>query len=386
MTQPFRTRIGIIGGGQLGKMLVESALPWNVSFSILEASTDCPSYRYADKFIEGSLMDSAKIEQLAEYAEVLTYEIEHVNVTTLKKLEDQGKTVIPSSHILAIIQDKGKQKSFYKDQNLHTSHFVLTNADEVRNIDFRAFGGERVVVKSCTGGYDGKGVAILTKTDAAAGKAAEIFSGEVVVEEFIANAKELSVIVARNQKGQIVTYPVVEMVFDETINLVDYLFVPSAMSDTIQMEATELAKAAIEGLSGVGIFAVELFVDANDTCMINEIAPRPHNSGHQTIEANYTSQYEQLMRIMLGLPLGSTKLIMPAVMTNILGSSDVVGEYQLDGITELAETEGAFLHWYNKSQSKPGRKMGHFTVLDHDLNAAIEKSKHLKEKLKTTKA
>ncbi|MFT5722940.1 MAG: 5-(carboxyamino)imidazole ribonucleotide synthase [Bacteroidia bacterium] len=383
MTQPFKTTIGIIGGGQLGKMLIESAKPWNVSFNILEASTDCPCYAYADTFIEGSLMDAEKIKALAQISDVITYEIEHVDVATLKYLEAQGTQVIPSAHILEIIQDKGKQKAFYKQHALASSHYILTDPDQAKMIDLSIFDGDQVVVKSCRGGYDGKGVSIMSKTSITNGTLVDVFKGEVIIEAFVPDVIELSVIVARNSKGVVKSFPMVEMVFDPTMNLVDYLFAPSAVSSEITEDATTLAHNAIQALEGVGIFAVELFLTQDKTCLINEIAPRPHNSGHHTIEANYTSQYEQLMRIMLELPLGNTDLITPAVMTNIVGSADVVGDYKLEGIDELMSTPGAYLHWYNKSVSKPGRKMGHFTVLDKDLNAAIEKSHYLKSKLKT---
>lgn len=383
MTQPFKLKIGIIGGGQLGKMLIESANPWNVDFNILEASEDCPCYDYANNFIKGSLMDSSKIKALAEISDVITYEIEHVDVATLKELEASGTTVIPSGKILEIIQDKGRQKQFYHDNQLATAPFILTEASEAKSIDLNQFPGDKVVVKSCTGGYDGKGVSIQTKSAILSGGLTDVFNGSVVIESFITEVTELSVIVARNLQGDIKSFPIVEMVFDPEINLVDYLFAPSNVSAEITNSANQLALDAIKALNGVGIFAVELFLTKNGACLINEIAPRPHNSGHHTIEANITSQYEQLMRIMLNLPLGETDLITPAVMTNIIGSNDITGDYKLEGIDDLMSTKGAYLHWYNKTMTKPGRKMGHFTVLDSNLNAAIEKSHRLKTKLKT---
>ena len=383
MTQPFSKKIGIIGGGQLGKMLIESAKPLNVEFNILEASTDCPCYQYASTFIEGSLMDSEKIKELAAISDVITYEIEHVDVATLKYLEANGTVVIPSGNILEIIQNKGLQKQFYADNKLATAPFVVVDSNDTDKVDLTQFSGERVVVKSCTGGYDGKGVAIMTKTDVSSGGVSDIFSGPVVLENFVTDVTELSVIVARNAKGDVRSFPIVEMVFDPEINLVDYLFAPSAVSDDVKDKSNKLALDAINALNGIGIFAVELFLTPTGEVMINEIAPRPHNSGHHTIEANYTSQYEQLMRIMLDMPLGDTGLITPAVMTNIIGSSDVTGDYKLDGLEDLMATKGAYLHWYNKSVTKPGRKMGHFTVLDTDLSAAVEKSHSLKSKLKT---
>ena len=273
------------------------------------------------------------------------------------------------------------------DNNLATAPFDLIEAIEAVNLRFkRNFQGDKIVVKSCRGGYDGKGVAIMTKSDIHIGEYLhDVFNGPVVLESFVRRCHGIS----HNRSSETTTgrfeaFPIVEMVFDPAINLVDYLFAPSTVSESISQEATTLALDAVNALEGVGIFAVELFVTNTGNCLINEIAPRPHNSGHHTIEANYTSQYEQLMRIMLDLPLGETDLISPAVMTNIVGSSGVSGEYKLDGIDALMETKGAYLHWYNKSVTKPGRKMGHFTVLDEDLESAIEKSQQLKSKLKTT--
>jgi len=299
--------------------------------------------------------------------------------------QQKGKTVIPSAQILSIIQDKGRQKQFYADHSLATAPFILVSNENAKDADLQMFTGNKVVAKICRGGYDGKGVTILSKDDILAGKVSDYFSGDVILEQFIDDAIELAVIVARNANGEIKCYPAVEMVFDPAINLVDYLFAPSSVSNEIQEDAKSLALNAIDAMKGIGIFAVELFVKPDRTCIINEIAPRPHNSGHHTIEACYTSQYEQLTRIMLGLPLGKTDLISPAVMTNILGSDDVRGDYQLNGLKDLTQTPGAYLHWYNKSVSKPGRKMGHFTVLDSDLTSAIKKSRLLKEKLKTAK-
>lgn len=384
MTQPFKTRIGVIGGGQLGKMLIESTQPMNVEYNILEASSDCPSFRYATEFIEGSLMDADKIKELAAISDVLTYEIEHVNVQTLKELEANGTRVIPSASILEIIQNKGRQKQFYADNNLATSHFIIVNSSGFNTDVLSQFEGEKVVLKSCMGGYDGKGVQITTKAELLQNGLSHYFEGDVVIEQFVENAIELSVIVARRANGESKTYPVVEMVFDPKINLVDYLFAPSKQSEAVQNEARELAAKAIDAMNGEGLFAVELFLDQHGRCNINEIAPRPHNSGHHTIEACYTSQYEQLARILLELSLGETDLLSPAVMTNILGADGFSGNYVLKGLSDLASTQGAYLHWYNKSTSKPGRKMGHYTVLSESLDDAIAKAHKLRTALRTS--
>ncbi len=379
MTKPFHRTIGIVGGGQLGKMLIEAAHGWNVPFAVLDPAADAPASFYTEKFIQGSLTDKKKILELAEISDILTFEIEHIDVQTLIELKNNGKKVIPDPDILKIIQDKGLQKMHYIDNELPTSKFLL--AENARNaIDLLSdFTGEKIVVKSRKGGYDGKGVAICNRKDLISGSEAFPFDEPCVLEEFIKEAIELSVIVARDHHGNVMTFPVAEMVFDPAINLVDYLFAPAKVNDKAANEAIRISMEAISAMDGVGLFAVELFLDGNDELYINEIAPRPHNSGHHTIEAAYCSQYEQLLRILMGLPLGSGKLITPAVMVNIIGPDDVNGTYDLEGIEAFLNEEGAYLHMYNKSQTKPGRKMGHFTVIGKTVDDAIEKAQKLRK-------
>lgn len=362
-------------------MLIESAQPWNVTFNILDAPGS-PAERYADQFISGKLTDENAIRALAEISDVITYEIEHINVDALREIEASGKKVIPSSDILAIIQDKGLQKEFYAGNNLNTSPFIIIDdADEsVLNENLKSLKGEQLVVKSRTGGYDGKGVQIMNRTDISGNSIKEMLPA--VIEEFIPECLEVSVIVARNEQNEIRTFPMVEMVFDPEINLVDFLCSPANVGSEIQQQAADLATKAIKALNGIGLFAVEMFLTKSGELLINEIAPRPHNSGHHTIEACYTSQYGQLMRILLGLPLGNTELHTPAVMANIIGPADVSGDYQLNGLDTLFSTPGAQLHWYNKTETRPGRKMGHFTVLADDVETAIQNMKKIRETLR----
>jgi len=383
MAKPIDSRVGIVGGGQLGKMLIESAQKWNIRFNVLDRP-GAPAEKYAEVFINGSLTDVDHIRQLAEVSDILTYEIEHINADELLRLQKEGKKIVPSPEVLLTIQDKGIQKNFYAENKLPTAPFVLLNVDEIDSEigKLTQLKGSQLVVKSCRGGYDGKGVVIVERDTITPAEMRKLFSGQILVEECITNAIELSVIVARSENGETATYPVVEMVFDPIKNLVDHLFAPARISKSVEATAVSISLAAVEAMNGIGIFAVELFMDDNNNLLINEIAPRPHNSGHHTIEACYTSQYEQLTRILLGLPLGSTELLKSAVMTNIIGPSDVNGDYNLNGVDELMNIPGAYLHWYNKQETRPGRKMGHFTILNDSLETALELSKEAAQRLR----
>lgn len=366
--------IGIIGGGQLGKMLVESAQPWNVRFNILEGSTDCPAGKYADIFIKGSLKDGNSIRKLAEVSDVLTYEIEHIDVQTLIELEASGKEVIPSPKILEVIQDKGLQKEFYRKHHLPTAPFQLVKDSAELKEALDQIPGNTIVLKTRTEGYDGKGVMILRKDEAAL---TQVPKEGLLVEFFVESAIEISVIVARGIDGEIKSYPPCEMHFDPEANLVDFLFAPSNLADEVQNEARTIATAAIEAFGGAGLFAVEMILTKDGNIWINEIAPRPHNSGHHTIEACFTSQYEQLIRILQGLPLGSTKLITAGAMKNILGTSRFSGEYTVESLDSVFGEEGIYLHMYNKKETKPKRKMGHITALGTTAEIAISKIKKI---------
>lgn len=380
MTAPFDKTIGIIGGGQLGKMLIESSAGWNVKYAVLENDPEAPAVRHANTFVHGKLTDGEKIRELALVSDVLTFEIEHIDAATLFELEQSGKRVIPSASILKIIQDKGLQKQYFKKQQLPTSPFIVVNASNLPEIPAEIIDNtDKVVVKSCREGYDGKGVSIVKKESIAQNGLP--FKGNCVIEKFISGAREISIIVARNQQGEMVFYPPAEMVFDPVANLVDYLFTPAELTANQLKTGNEIAGKAISGFNGVGIFAVEFFLDRNGNWYINEIAPRPHNSGHQTIEACYTSQYEQLNRILLGLPLGDPSLIMPAAMVNLVGNNDTHGEYDIAGLEPCLRTPGFYLHLYDKNTIKPNRKMGHYTVMASNTQNAIDKAMELKKHL-----
>ena len=371
ISKPFEPRIGIVGGGQLGKMLIEAGLPWNVIYNVLDPGAEAPAARYASEFVNGSLTDREAIIKLAEVSDILTYEIEHIDVDTLIELEAQGKTVIPGPGILKTIQNKSIQKQFYDQHGLSTTPFVMFHTIEEMRSATNHFSGEKIVVKSAKGGYDGKGVWILNRSDVHAGNVPiELDGSTFFLEQYLGHARELSVIVARNSSGESKTYPSVEMVFDPELNLVDYLFAPANVTEQEEIALRSLAHDAIDALGGVGLFAVEMFLTNEGEVFINEIAPRPHNSGHQTIEGNITSQYEQLNRILLGLPLGDTDLYGPVVMMNLLGEQGVYGNYELVGLDQFFTAKDAHIHWYNKSQTRPGRKMGHITVRSSSVEEA----------------
>ena len=370
---PLHTKIGIIGGGQLGRMMIEETLRYNLEINTLDMDGS-PCQGLSKMHIVGSIKDATAIEQLAAISDVLTYEIEHINIDTLFELEKQGKEIIPSPRILHIIQDKGLQKQFFEQHNLPTSKFKLveTEADWIAAIN--ELGGEKLVSKTRKEGYDGKGVAIFYTSELLNNISKRAFASNALIEEFIPCQTELSVMVARDKMGNIKTWPVVDMEFDPEANLVTFLNCPAQISETIAKKAETIALKTIEALEGVGVFAVELLLDFNDTIYVNEVAPRPHNSGHHTIEACYTSQFEQLIRICAGLPLGSTELIQPSVMINLLGAPNFSGAYTIQGLEEATAIEGVYIHLYGKTESKPMRKMGHVTIVANTIAEARKKA------------
>jgi 5-(carboxyamino)imidazole ribonucleotide synthase len=368
--------IGIIGGGQLGKMLIEEGIRYNVRFATLDPDANSPAMPISNLHITGSLQDAEKINELASHADVLTYEIENINTEALFALEASGKLLIPSPKILQIVQDKGLQKQFYIDNNIPTAPFaIVKNASEWKDTllknNFTKF-----AAKLCQGGYDGKGVVLLTATDILENKVAIPFDEPTVLEAFVQNDKEISIIVARGLDGEVKCFDAVEMEFDAVANLVTYLKCPATILESVHEKAKKIAVELIEKMNGFGIYAIEMFVTPYGEIIVNEMAPRPHNSGHHSIEACYTSQYEQLIRILLGKPLGDTSIIQPSAMMNILGATTFSGAYKLQHETELLKMQGVYIHDYGKADSKPMRKLGHVTVMaktEEDLKKKAEK-------------
>jgi len=367
------TIIGIVGGGQLGRMFIEEALRYNVRCFILDADTEAPAALVADKQVVGSITDREALHALANQCDVLTYEIEHIFTEALVEMEASGKTVIPSPSVLTIIQDKGKQKDFYVQHGIATSDYVIVKSQNEWLKVVEQKGWDKFAAKKCREGYDGKGVALVTTKALQQNPLDVPFDDDTVLEQFIPNAKEIAVIVAVDQKGNTATYPAVEMEFDPDANLVKYLFCPANTTEAQASEAESLALKTVKAFGSAGLYAVEMFLDEAGKLYVNEVAPRPHNSGHHTIEACYTSQYEQLLRILMGFPLGSTKLIKPAAMINVLGDKSFSGPYRIKNRDKLLAMPGVYIHMYGKKTSKPMRKLGHITILSDDIHQLRKK-------------
>lgn len=372
-------KLGIIAGGQLGKMLVLAASNWNVKTYVLDKDDHCPASSSCTFFVKGDPLNFNDVYEFGHQVDVLTLELENVNTNALKQLKQEGKRVYPDPDKLEIIQDKGLQKQFYEKINVTSSSFTLF--DNKQEIIHSIVGGKLsfpFVQKLRRGGYDGRGVSIIYSKD----ELNNLLEGPSIVEELVDVDKEISAIVARNERGEVKCHPTVEMEFIPTANLVEKLICPSTLPEEIETTAEDIAIKIITELDLSGLLAVEMFVDKNKKIWINEIAPRPHNSGHHTIESAITSQFEQLLRAIFNLPLGSTKLKMPAVMINLLGEPGYEGKVRYEGLTECLAVEGIKLHLYGKKTTKPFRKMGHVTVLAPTIEQAKEKADFVKQKMK----
>jgi 5-(carboxyamino)imidazole ribonucleotide synthase len=372
-------KLGIISGGQLGKMMIQEASKWDIITYVMDNDDTCPARSIATHFTKGSNTDYNAVYQFGKKVDILTYEMENINIDALKKLKEEGYSVIPDPEILELIQEKGLQKEFYRKNGIPTSPFknydsdsAVLNGIETGEINFP------FVQKLRTGGYDGRGVSVINdKSDLSL-----LLSGETLVEEKIEIDKEISVIAARNKMGEIRTYPVVEMLFDPKANLVDKLICPSSISVCQAEKAVNLASQIIGLLNMEGLLAVEFFIDKKGEVIVNEMAPRPHNSGHHTIESIITSQFEQHLRAILNLPLGSTRLKLPSVMINILGEEGYEGPVMYEGLSECLGIEGVKIHLYGKKITKPYRKMGHITVMSSSPEDALEKAEKVKQLIK----
>ncbi|MDL5047381.1 5-(carboxyamino)imidazole ribonucleotide synthase [Oscillatoria amoena NRMC-F 0135] len=366
--------IGILGGGQLGRMLIQSGMDYNLVFRVLDPDKDAPCSRLVP-FKAGKLTDYRTVMKFGEACDIITIEIENVNTRALKELVKRGKRVYPQPEVIELIQDKRSQKIFYRECGLPTAPFHLTEsrADVKRYIDFLP-----AVHKLGREGYDGRGVQVIrSKRDLR-----KAFDVPGLLEQFVDFKSEISVIVARNERGEIKSYPPVEMVFHPEKNLVEYLFAPARLNRALELEAESIACRAVNELKMVGLLAVEMFVTRKGEVLINEIAPRPHNSGHHTIEANATSQYEQHLRAILGLPLGETHLILPSAMVNLLGEPGYTGYARYKGFEKVMGLPGVHVHLYGKKITRPFRKMGHVTIVDPDVDSLREKASFVKRILK----
>ncbi len=368
-------KLGVLGGGQLGRMLIQAATDLNIDIYCIDPDPSAPCLSLAKGFEVGSLTDFDTVYNWGKNKDLITIEIENVNVEALEKLQAEGVKVFPQPEVIKIIQDKRVQKQFYKEKNIPTADFILTDTIEAVKENSSFLPAFQKLGRS---GYDGRGVQRL-ETIADLPKALE---GLSLLEKKVDYEKELSVIVARNEKGEVSAFPVVELVFHPVHNLVEYLFAPATITAAQEKKATEIALLVIKELNMVGLLAVELFLDKNGEILVNEVAPRPHNSGHQSIEANFTSQYEQHLRAILNLPLGSTKQLIPAAMVNLLGEAGFSGPSQYEGLEEALSIEGVYIHLYGKKSTKPFRKMGHITITDHDIESLKEKVENVKNIVK----
>jgi 5-(carboxyamino)imidazole ribonucleotide synthase len=367
-------KIGILGGGQLGKMLLQAAANYPAETFVMENDNECPAAHLCNHFIKGDIKNFDDVYNFGKELNAITIEIESVNEEALQKLEDEGVKVYPAPSALKIIKNKILQKEFYKKNEIPTAEFAVTN--NLNNLPNHP-GLFPAIHKIAFGGYDGRGViSIKNKEDFVTG-----FDEPAVLEKKIDISKEISIIVASNG-SEIALYPPVEMVFNKTFNLLDYQLSPAELPEDIVWRLEAIANKVVKSLNSPGIFAVEMFLDNKNNILVNETAPRVHNSGHHTIESNYSSQFDMLWRIMLGYPLGNTKHILPAAIVNILGEDGYNGEANYNGLSEVLRMENVFVHIYGKKQTKPGRKMGHVTILSNERQQLIHTAHKIKQVLK----
>jgi len=372
-------KLGILGGGQLGKMMLYDTRKFDIKTYILDPSDEAPCKIACNEFVKGDLMDFNTVYNFGKQMDLLTFEIENVNVDALEKLENEGVKVYPSSKNLRIIQNKAKQKLFYLDNNIPTSAFSrFAYASEIEDAVLNGGLEFPFVWKSAQFGYDGTGVKVVRSLE----DLKSLPKGECIAEELIDFKNELAVIVARTRDGEVKTYPVVEMEFHPEANQVEYVICPARIPDEVAKKAKDMALKVSKAFNHVGLLAVEMFQTNNDKILINEVAPRPHNSGHQTIEASYTSQFEQHIRAILNLPLGKTESKVGGIMVNLVGAEGYKGDVVYQNIADIMTMEGVTPHIYGKKQTRPFRKMGHVTIVNEDLLVAREIAEKVKNTIK----
>ncbi len=368
-------QLGILGGGQLGRMLIQEAINYNVNVHVLDPDKNAPCRKLCNRFECGSLSDFDTVYNFGKDLDMITIEIEKVNVDALEKLEDEGVVVYPQSRVIRLIQDKGMQKQFFKQNDIPTAPFQLISTREHL---YECHIALPYIQKLRRDGYDGKGVMRINSVQ----DIEEAFSQPSLVEELVDFEKEIAVIVARNDRGDVSTFPLVEMEFNPEANLVEFLISPSVLSFEIQTQAEDIARKIAADLQIVGLLAVEMFLTKDGQILVNELAPRPHNSGHQTIEGNITSQFAQHLRAIFNLPLGSTAARSTAVMINLLGETKYEGLAKYEGVEEVLGKEGVFVHLYGKKYTKPFRKMGHVCIINDDRETAVKNARWVQETLK----
>ena len=368
-------KLGILGAGQLGKMLAHAAANWDLPLYLLDKSKDFPAGPYAADFFEGDFKNYDDVLAFGRQMDVVTIEIEHVNTDALLQLEKEGIKVHPNPRALNTIKDKGLQKTFYKNRNYPTSEFSLyENAEAIKKAIDQGVLTFPFVQKSRGEGYDGKGVVVIRNAEGIA----QLIDAPSLTEPLVDIDKELAVVACRNEAGEVVTFPMVEMEFEPTANLVEFLFCPAAVTPAIEDAGKKIAESLITDFDICGLLAVEFFLTKSGKILINEVAPRPHNSGHHTIDANVNSQFDLHLRGVLNLPLGNTSLIQPGVMINLLGADGFSGPVVYEGVDALMKESDVHLHLYGKKETRPFRKMGHATVVHPNLAHAKSVAKNIK--------
>jgi len=368
--------IGILGGGQLGKMVLDVSNSWGLDVFVLDPNKDCPSSKLCKKFFEGDLMDYDIVVEFGKLCDIITIEIENVNVEALKYLESVNKKVYPQANVIQSIQDKSNQKKFYQNNGIPTSSFqILNGIDDIKNKITKGEISFPFIWKASKMGYDGYGVKKIIDNKSLE----DISDCHCIIEELIDIKKELSVMVGSRESGERAVYPAVEMEFNKKSNQVEYILSPARIDDSIKYLAEDLAYKVAEKFKIIGIIAVEMFLTNENELLVNEVAPRPHNSYHFSIEGSYTSQFEQFLRAILDLPLGSTKILENSVMVNLVGDSDSKGKVVYKNFDQIIGIEGVNPHIYGKFESRPNRKMGHVTIINKDLNIAKKIANEVKD-------
>ncbi|RZK48656.1 MAG: 5-(carboxyamino)imidazole ribonucleotide synthase [Pedobacter sp.] len=368
-------KLGILGGGQLGRMMIQEGINYNLCTHVLDPDPDAPCKNLANVFVCGSIDDYDTVYNFGKSVDIITIEIEKVNIDALEQLEKEGKIVYPQPRVIRLIQDKGIQKQFFKENEIPTAPFqIISNKTELATSRFSL----PYIMKLRKDGYDGKGVMKISTPE----DFNHAFDKPSLIEELIDFEKEIAVIVARNPNGEIKTFPMVEMEFNKEANLVEFLISPSTYLEDIQAKAEKIAMDIAVALNITGILAVEMFVTKTGELLVNELAPRPHNSGHQSIEGNVVSQFAQHLRAIFNLPLGDTSCLNHAVMINVLGEKNHEGIAVYEGLNEVLKMDGVYLHLYGKKFTKPFRKMGHITIVDQQREKAILKAREVQKILK----
>ena len=370
-SSPFT--LGILGGGQLGKMMLYTTRKWDIATYVMDKDDTAPAFEGCTVFFEGDIMDYQAVMEFGEQVDVLTIEIENVNVQALQDLEDKGIAVSPSARVLNLIRNKAVQKQFYLDSNIPTAPFQIHEQPILNHGKDYPF-----IWKSAEGGYDGKGVKVIRQDS----DLTDLPKVECIYEDMIDFELELAVIVARNASGDMKTYPVVEMEFHPEANQVEYVVCPARIDDAVSEKSRAIALEVSAAYDHVGLLAVEMFLTKNGDILVNEVAPRPHNSGHYSIEGSVTDQFEQHVRCVLDLPLGNTDSTVAAVMVNLVGEEGHTGNVIYDGIEDILAMPGVTPHIYGKKQTRPFRKMGHVTVVDKDVALAREIAAQVKDRIK----